>query len=95
MFTLHSKIVTYYQSLLTDLEGDLNGNIETLTVMLIHNMAKFLAIELNDIMARPGTDEPSLTEVMMSRSNQELKDIESIYTTCMKYKFTLLVMELV
>lgn len=50
--------------------------------MLTHNTIKFLSIELHETMARPGTDEASLTEILMSRSNQELKDIEYFFVGC-------------
>ena len=50
--------------------------------MLTHGMIKLLSIELHETMVRPGTDEPSLTEIIMSRSNQELGDIETFYNNC-------------
>lgn len=50
--------------------------------MLTHGTIKFLSIELHETMALPGTDEPSLTEVMMSRSNQEMKEIETFFANC-------------
>ena len=50
--------------------------------MLTHGMIKFLSIELHETMARPGTDEPSLTEIIMSRSNRELNEIETFFNNC-------------
>lgn len=70
------------QSLINDLESDLNGSFETLAVMLTHGMAKFLSIELHETMSRSGTDETSLTEIVMSRTNQELAEVNSFYIDC-------------
>jgi annexin A7/11 len=53
--------------------------------MLIHSMAKFLSIELYETMSRSGTDETSLTEIVMSRTNQELADVRSFYVDCEYY----------
>ncbi|XP_046642532.1 annexin B11-like [Daphnia pulicaria] len=66
-------------SLAKDLQSELTGSFQTLSIMLTHGMIKFLSIELHETMARPGTDEPSLTEVIMSRSNQELDEIETFF----------------
>ena len=60
----------------------MNGSFETLAVMLAHGMTKFLSIELHETMARSGTDETSLTEIVMSRTNQELADVRSFYLDC-------------
>ena len=51
-------------------------------------MTKFLSLELFDTMARAGTDEVSLTEIIMSRSNQELKDIGTFYMDCKCCRFS-------
>ncbi len=50
--------------------------------MLTHGMIKFLSIELHETMALFGTDEASLTEIIMSRSNQELADIRDYFVAC-------------
>jgi hypothetical protein len=50
--------------------------------MLTHSMVKFLSIELYETMARSGTDETSLTEIVMSRSNAELAEVRSFYVDC-------------
>lgn len=70
------------QSLINDLESDLNGSFQTLAVMLTHGMAKFLSIELHETMSRSGTDEPSLTEIVMSRTNQELAEVRNFFLDC-------------
>ena len=70
------------KSLSDDLESDLSGTFETLSVMLTHDVIKFLTIELHETMARPGTDEASLTEVMISRSNREIIDIGTFFSSC-------------
>ncbi|KAI9563873.1 hypothetical protein GHT06_011340 [Daphnia sinensis] len=66
-------------NLANDLQSDLGGSFQTLTIMLTHGMIKFLSIELHDTMARAGTDEKSLTEIIMSRSNQELSEIRTFF----------------
>ncbi|XP_045032148.1 annexin A4 [Daphnia magna] len=70
-----------YGSLASDLESEVTGNFKILSVMLTHSMIKFLSIELHETMDAPGTDEPSLTEVMISRSNQELADIQTFFNS--------------
>jgi annexin A7/11 len=45
-------------------------------------MTKFLSIELHETMARPGTEEDSLTEILMSRTNQELSEIDTFFSAC-------------
>lgn len=50
--------------------------------MLTHDTAKFLSIELHETMARSGTDEVSLTEIVMSRTNQELADVRIAFIDC-------------
>jgi annexin A7/11 len=70
------------KSLINDLESDLNGSFQTLAVMLTHGMAKFLSIELHETMSRSGTDETSLTEIVMSRTNQELAEVRNFFLDC-------------
>ncbi|XP_046632360.1 annexin A4-like [Daphnia pulicaria] len=76
-------ITTIYNSqhgsLADDLKSDLSGSFQTLAIMLTHSMVKFLSIELYETMARSGTDETSLTEIVMSRSNAELAEVRSFY----------------
>ena len=55
--------------------------------MLIDSMPKFLSIEINEIIGRIGTNEPPLTEVIMSRTNQELHDVSNFYLTCIHNHF--------
>ena len=50
--------------------------------MLTHFTIKFLSIELHETMARAGTDEVSLTEIVMSRSNQELAEVRHFFIDC-------------
>ena len=73
------------KSLISDLESNLNGNFGTLTVMLTRSMVEFLSIEIHEILVPRGTDQPSLTEVFMSRSNQELKEINDFYLICKNF----------
>ena len=53
-----------------------------MSIMLTHSMVKFLSLELYETMSRLGTDETSLTEIVMSRTNQELADVRSFYVNC-------------
>lgn len=52
-------------------------------------MVKFLTIELNEVIGRSGTDEGSITEIMISRSNQEMIEMTSFYNICNYYFISL------
>nr|CAH0104947.1 unnamed protein product [Daphnia galeata] len=74
-------------SLENDLKFELGGSFQTLSIMLTHSMAKFLSIELHETMSGLGTDERALTEIVMSRTNQELADVRSFYVNCELWAF--------
>lgn len=58
-----NKLHFSIQDLVRDLKSELSGSFQTLSVMLTHDMIKFLAIELNEAFGRAGTDEATLTEI--------------------------------
>ena len=64
------------------MKSELSGAFLSLMIMLTYATHEFLAIELHDTMAGAGTDEESLTEMLMSRSNQELADTRNFYLIC-------------
>ena len=72
-----------HQTLVDDLKSELSGAFRTLMIMLTYATHEFLAIELHDTMAGAGTDEESLTEILMSRSNEELAETRNFYLICM------------
>lgn len=67
------------------MKSELNGDFQVLAVMLTHDKSTFLSIELHETMAGAGTDEPALTEVLMSRTNQELADLRTTYGLCKRF----------
>ena len=73
------------KTLVDDLKSELSGSFLTLMIMLTYATNEFLAIELHDTMAGAGTDEESLTEILMSRTNQELAETRNFYVVCKIY----------
>nr|CAH0112028.1 unnamed protein product [Daphnia galeata] len=74
-----STFDSQHGSLENDLKFDLAGSFQTLSIMLTHSMTKFLSIELHETMSGLGTAQRALTEIVMSRTNQELADVRSFY----------------
>ena len=70
-----------------DLKGELSGVFQTTCLMLSYATHEFLAIELHDAMAGTGCDEASMTEILMSRTNQEMADTRDFYAIRM-YRYT-------
>ena len=61
----------------------LTGQFQNLSVMLTAPTHEFLARELQYSMAaNKGPDTKALTELLMSRSNQELADAREFYEEC-------------
>ena len=72
-----------FKDLVKDLKGELSGVFQTTCVMLSYATHEFLAIELHDAMAGIGCDQASMTEILMSRSNQEMENTRDFYATSM------------
>lgn len=64
------------------MKSELSGGLKKLSVGLCMSPCDFDAMNLNKAIKGLGTDEQVLTEIICTRSNQELKDIKAAYKTC-------------
>uniref|UniRef100_A0A674MP35 Annexin n=1 Tax=Takifugu rubripes TaxID=31033 RepID=A0A674MP35_TAKRU len=78
---------SYGKDLLKDLHSELSGDFRKLVMALLKTPAEFDAYELNSSIKGAGTDEACLIEILSSRSNAEIKEINRIYKQ--EYKKTL------
>ncbi|KAG9267491.1 annexin A11b [Astyanax mexicanus] len=78
---------TYGKDLISDLKSELTGNFEALVLAMVKGPAEYDAYELHSSIAGAGTDEACLIEILSSRSNAEIREINQIYKT--EYKKTL------
>ncbi|XP_030626953.1 annexin A11a isoform X2 [Chanos chanos] len=78
---------SYGKDLIKDLKSELSGNFEKLVLAMLKTPAQFDAYEIKDAIKGAGTDEACLIEILASRSNAEIKEINQIYKT--EYKKTL------
>lgn len=62
-----------------DLRSELGGNFESLIVGLITPPVEYLARQLNKAFKGMGTDDNAVIEIVVSRSNEEMKELCSIY----------------
>uniref|UniRef100_H3CT93 Annexin n=1 Tax=Tetraodon nigroviridis TaxID=99883 RepID=H3CT93_TETNG len=69
----------YGKDLIKDLHSELSGDFRKLVMALLKTPAEFDAYELNSAIKGAGTDEACLIEVLSSRSNAEIKEINRIY----------------
>ncbi|KAK6179018.1 hypothetical protein SNE40_011469 [Patella caerulea] len=69
----------YGQDLVDDLESELSGHLEELCVTLLMPSRYFDAYGLRHAMQRIGTKEIILTDILASRSNQEIQEIKQVY----------------
>uniref|UniRef100_A0A674N0Y2 Annexin n=1 Tax=Takifugu rubripes TaxID=31033 RepID=A0A674N0Y2_TAKRU len=70
---------SYGKDLLKDLHSELSGDFRKLVMALLKTPAEFDAYELNSSIKGAGTDEACLIEILSSRSNAEIKEINRIY----------------
>ncbi|XP_041938120.1 annexin A4-like [Alosa alosa] len=70
---------TYGKDLLRDLKSELTGNFENLVLAMVMPPAKFDAAELREAIKGAGTDEACLIEILSSRNNEEIRQINQIY----------------
>uniref|UniRef100_A0A8C9VCL7 Annexin n=1 Tax=Scleropages formosus TaxID=113540 RepID=A0A8C9VCL7_SCLFO len=69
----------YGKDLVKDLKSELSGNFEKLVLAMLKTPAQFDAHELKDAIKGAGTDEACLIEILASRSNAEIQEINQIY----------------
>ncbi|KAM6998088.1 annexin A11a isoform 2-T2 [Tautogolabrus adspersus] len=76
---LRSYKTSYGKDLIKDLHSELSGDFRNLVMATLKNPAEFDAYELNSAIKGAGTDEACLIEILSSRSNAEIKEINRIY----------------
>ncbi|XP_056152574.1 annexin A11b [Lampris incognitus] len=70
---------TYGKDLIRDLKSELTGNFEKLVIAMLMTPAQFDASELREAIKGAGTDEACLIEILASRTNAEIREINHIY----------------
>uniref|UniRef100_A0A3P8UR77 Annexin n=1 Tax=Cynoglossus semilaevis TaxID=244447 RepID=A0A3P8UR77_CYNSE len=70
---------SYGKDLIKDLHSELSGDFRKLVMAMIKSPTEFDAYELNSAIKGAGTDEACLIEILSSRSNAEIKEINRIY----------------
>ncbi|XP_026077951.1 annexin A4-like [Carassius auratus] len=70
---------TYGKDLVSDLKSELKGDFEDLVLAMLKTPAHFDASELREAIAGAGTDEACLIEILSSRSNAEIQEINRVY----------------
>lgn len=75
------------QSLVTDLIGETAGSFQAIAVTLTYSMSEMLAIELFESLTQAGTDEDSVVEVLLSRTNDELNAINNDFLASKKQNY--------
>uniref|UniRef100_A0AAR2IWV8 Annexin n=1 Tax=Pygocentrus nattereri TaxID=42514 RepID=A0AAR2IWV8_PYGNA len=78
---------TYGKDLIHDLKSELTGNFEQLVLAMMKSPAEYDAYELHQAIAGAGTDEACLIEILSSRNNAEIREINQLYKA--EYKKTL------
>uniref|UniRef100_A0A3Q4B6Y6 Annexin n=1 Tax=Mola mola TaxID=94237 RepID=A0A3Q4B6Y6_MOLML len=76
---LRAYKTSYGKDLIKDLHSELSGDFRTLVMATLKTPAEFDAYELNSAIKGAGTDEACLIEILSSRSNAEIKEINRIY----------------
>ncbi|KAG9345935.1 hypothetical protein JZ751_007749 [Albula glossodonta] len=70
---------TYGKDLISDMKSELTGNFERLCLAMLKTPAQFAAYELHEAIQGAGTDEACLIEILASRDNAEIREINQIY----------------
>uniref|UniRef100_A0A672YW93 Annexin n=1 Tax=Sphaeramia orbicularis TaxID=375764 RepID=A0A672YW93_9TELE len=65
--------------LIRDLKSELTGNFENLVLAMLMSPAQFDAAELREAIKGAGTDEACLIEILSSRNNADIHEINRIY----------------
>uniref|UniRef100_A0A8C5AM86 Annexin n=1 Tax=Gadus morhua TaxID=8049 RepID=A0A8C5AM86_GADMO len=72
---------TYGKDLFKDLKSELTGNFENLVIATLMKPSAFDAAELREAIKGAGTDEACLIEILSSRTNAEIGEINQVYKT--------------
>ncbi|MEQ2284023.1 Annexin A11 [Ameca splendens] len=76
---LRAYKTSYGKDLIKDLHSELSGDFRNLVMAMLKSPAEFDASELHNAMKGAGTDEACLIEILSSRSNAEIREINRIY----------------
>uniref|UniRef100_A0A8B9RE05 Annexin n=1 Tax=Astyanax mexicanus TaxID=7994 RepID=A0A8B9RE05_ASTMX len=76
---LISYKTAYGKDLVKDLKSELSGNFEKLVLAMLKTPAQYDASELREAIKGAGTDEACLIEILSSRSNAEIREINQIF----------------
>jgi len=74
----------YGKDLIKELKSELSGNYERLVIGLMRKPVEYDAYCLHKAMEGAGTDEAVLIEILASRSNAEIREINEVYKTLYK-----------
>ncbi|XP_073729142.1 annexin A11a isoform X1 [Misgurnus anguillicaudatus] len=78
---LISYKTAYGKDLIKDLKSELSGNFEKVVLAMLKTPAQFDAYELKEAIKGAGTDEACLIEILSSRSNAEIREINQVFKT--------------
>uniref|UniRef100_A0A673GWW2 Annexin n=1 Tax=Sinocyclocheilus rhinocerous TaxID=307959 RepID=A0A673GWW2_9TELE len=70
---------TYGKDLVSDIKSEVKGDFEDLVLAMLKAHAHFDASELKEAISGAGTDEACLIEILSSRSNAEILEINKVY----------------
>ncbi|XP_053291688.1 annexin A11a isoform X1 [Pleuronectes platessa] len=76
---LRAYKTSYGKDLVKDLHSELSGDFRKLVLAMLKSPAELDAYELHSAIKGAGTDEACLIEILSSRSNDEIKEINRIY----------------
>uniref|UniRef100_A0A1A8NV98 Annexin n=2 Tax=Nothobranchius rachovii TaxID=451742 RepID=A0A1A8NV98_9TELE len=76
---LRAYKTSYGKDLVKDLTSELSGDFRKLVLSMLKTPAEFDASELRSAMKGAGTDEACLIEILSSRSNEQIKEINRLY----------------
>uniref|UniRef100_A0A3Q0SHZ1 Annexin n=1 Tax=Amphilophus citrinellus TaxID=61819 RepID=A0A3Q0SHZ1_AMPCI len=76
---LRTYKTAYGKDLIKDLHSELSGDFRKLVMAMLKTPTEFDASELNSAIKGAGTDEACLIEILSSRSNAEIREINRIY----------------
>ncbi|MBN3302764.1 ANX11 protein, partial [Amia calva] len=77
----------YGKDLIKDLKSELSGNFEKTVLAMLQTSVMYDAHEIRNAIKGAGTDEQCLIEILSSRSNAEIHEINKVYKT--EFKKTL------
>ncbi|XP_014456947.2 annexin A11 [Alligator mississippiensis] len=77
----------YGKDLIKDLKSELSGNFEKTVLAMMKSPVMFDVYEIKEAIKGAGTDEDCLIEILVSRSNEHIRELSRVYKT--EFKKTL------